>query len=304
MTPLIQPTHYQGRIEIPGLPAINVENLRGSIREGVDERGQAWRVVMPAHYGELAGTTGADGDPLDVFVGEDAYAPWIYVVHIGTEARDYDECKVFVGFPNASSVRECFQSAYSQRRGMKWGRMRKLSYPQFLHWLEGYGHQGVRVEAGHEIGKSRFEGVTALRHSYIERLPTGNPNHPWRYVYPSDKKPKKQAEAAAEGEKQTKREVSAKKGHSANKETLNSPVGRALESAGFYLHEGAGGHVDISGFGGKRLATVSRAAMSDTGQVSGIVSRVARENVQAIRSAREGSRYEARRSFVVRSKEG
>ena len=108
---------YVGTIDFQGLPVL-VETARGDTRRGVDPDGNAWEVVMPAHYGEIAGTVGVDGDPVDVFVGDDANAPDVYVFHTrhaGT--REYDEDKAFLGFRTLTDARRAFFAAYD-RRGM------------------------------------------------------------------------------------------------------------------------------------------------------------------------------------------
>ena len=84
---------YTGTILFSGLPRINVENVRGSTRSGTDADGVVWSVRMPAHYGEFARTEGADGDPVDVFVGEAGEAaPKAYVIHLQDPKNGtYDE---------------------------------------------------------------------------------------------------------------------------------------------------------------------------------------------------------------------
>jgi hypothetical protein len=83
--------------------------------EGEERSGPGWRVTMPAHYGEVAGTISAlDGDPVDVFVGADLDAPMVYVVHQkhpGTQAIDED--KVIVGVSSAAEAEALYRSAYS-----------------------------------------------------------------------------------------------------------------------------------------------------------------------------------------------
>lgn len=145
---------YVGSISIPGLPLIHVENRKGSTRSGVDQDGNPWSVTMPAHYGEFEGTRGADGDPIDVFVGEDAFAPYVYIVavnQVGT--KDYDECKVFVGFNTLEAVASTFAAAYT-RPGMKHGQIRRMSVLEFTAWLDAFGHLGMKIDVGAEMHKS------------------------------------------------------------------------------------------------------------------------------------------------------
>ena len=61
--------YKKGHISIQGLP-ITLENPQGSIRSGKDGNGRAWEVTMPAHYGYIKRTEGADGEQVDVYIGE------------------------------------------------------------------------------------------------------------------------------------------------------------------------------------------------------------------------------------------
>ena len=297
---------YQGEIRVPGLPLILVENVRGSIRQGRDAEGNVtWQTVMPAHYGEFDGTVGADGDPLDVFVGEDLFSPYVYVVHTrDPRTRKYDEDKVFVGFPSSDHVRFVFGLAYD-RRGMRHGTVRRLTVPAFLAWLGAHGARGVKLEVGRELAKASpgmgSQGsITQMSHTYVSRVPTGNPNHPWRYIYPKDHKPgggQDQDLGERADKKSRAASASQAKHQAASMETTNSHVGRALNAAGFTLRDKKGG-VEVRGFGGASLAVVPKDAMHDRHKVSQVVSHVARANVTAIRRSRAMSRHEARHSLV------
>lgn len=82
---------------------------------GEDRTGPGWRVTMPAHYGEVAGTISAlDNDPVDVFVGPNLDAPVAFVVHQkhpGTQAIDED--KVIIGVESAAEAEALYRSAYT-----------------------------------------------------------------------------------------------------------------------------------------------------------------------------------------------
>lgn len=108
---------YVGTIDFQGIPVL-VETARGDTRSGTDPNGKPWSVVMSAHYGEVANTVGVDGDPVDVFVGDDAEAPEVYVFHTRVAGtREYDEDKAFLGFRTLSAARRAFFAAYT-RGGM------------------------------------------------------------------------------------------------------------------------------------------------------------------------------------------
>ena len=51
-------------VRIHGLD-IALENVKGGKRSGVGHNGRRWTVTMPAHYGYIKRTEGADGDHVD-----------------------------------------------------------------------------------------------------------------------------------------------------------------------------------------------------------------------------------------------
>lgn len=105
--------HYQGVL-------VYVENPKGSIREGTDNNGQPWKVQVKHDYGELPGTIGADGDPIDVYVGPNPTAPMAFVMHqrhyFGSEYAvpgTYDEDKVMLGFNTRREALEAYAAHYN-----------------------------------------------------------------------------------------------------------------------------------------------------------------------------------------------
>lgn len=103
---------FAGFLEYQGVP-VDVETAAGEYRRGVDADGKAWAVRMPCHYGEIRGTEGADGDPVDVFVGPDPFAPFAYVVRMrDLETGKFDETKTMLGFPTQEAAEECCRASY------------------------------------------------------------------------------------------------------------------------------------------------------------------------------------------------
>lgn len=109
---------YTGTIQFRDLPLILVENKKGSVRKGTGPNGKEWRTVMPAHYGEFKGTAGADGDPVDVYIGPNVNSDVVYIVHITKPPKftTYDEDKVAIGFNSVAEVREMMSKAYDDKR--------------------------------------------------------------------------------------------------------------------------------------------------------------------------------------------
>lgn len=100
-----------GRAKVLGFH-VAIENPAGSIRRGCDPNGVAWETRMPAHYGYLSGTTGADGDGIDCFIGPWPELPDIYVVNQWLNGR-FDEHKVMFGFIDEAHARSTYLASYS-----------------------------------------------------------------------------------------------------------------------------------------------------------------------------------------------
>ena len=108
------PYPYQGTIDFQGLPIL-VENPRGTERRGIGHDGKPWAITMLAHYGEIANTVGADGDPVDVYVGEDATAPDVWVMQTKVPGSDeFDEVKAFLGFRTRDDALRMFRAHYDR----------------------------------------------------------------------------------------------------------------------------------------------------------------------------------------------
>jgi len=102
----------QGRLRFQGLP-IAIENRPGSVRSGTDYDGTPWRTKMKLPYGYIQGTEGADGDPVDVYVGKEHDAPFAYVVHQkNPETHKYDEDKIFLGVGTKAEAKRSFLEHY------------------------------------------------------------------------------------------------------------------------------------------------------------------------------------------------
>jgi phage-related protein (TIGR01555 family) len=73
--------------------------------------------VLPYDYGSIEGAMGADGEDVDVYLGPEENAPWVFVVHQqrGPNFTLYDEDKVMLGFPSGDAAQEAYVKIYDQR---------------------------------------------------------------------------------------------------------------------------------------------------------------------------------------------
>ena len=105
------------RVEWQGL-TIAIENPAGSVRRGRNRDGVTWEQRMQYAYGEILGSMGVDGDPVDVFLGPNMDAPMVYVVHQRKVNRwdEYDEDKCMVGFDSEDEAKAAFLACYTDPR--------------------------------------------------------------------------------------------------------------------------------------------------------------------------------------------
>ena len=119
-----------GRVDIQGLP-IRIETPRGArrIKPG------RFDCLMLHHYGDIAGTKGADGDPVDVFIGPFPELPVVYVVNQVGRDGEFDEHKVCLGFATERDARAGYLSCY----GPGWdglGSIVRATVAQLKWWLK------------------------------------------------------------------------------------------------------------------------------------------------------------------------
>ncbi|WP_104019135.1 PLxRFG domain-containing protein [Roseovarius nitratireducens] len=124
---------WQGR-------TLSIENRKGSMRRKVGPDGEtAWEVEMPAHYGRILKTEGADGDHVDFYMGDNPASESVWVIdQMDADTGRYDEHKVMLGFDNANAAAETYMDGFSDGKGPdRLGGMRKMSVTGFNEWLEG-----------------------------------------------------------------------------------------------------------------------------------------------------------------------
>lgn len=128
----------QGRYSFQGFP-ISIETKRGQTRKGSDPNGQTWSNKMDFDYGYIRRTNGLDNEGIDVYVGKNRRAKYVYVVkqhkieEVEKWQTDYcpdckehvwdcscpkyfDEDKVFLGFSNREAVKDAYLKQYDNIR--------------------------------------------------------------------------------------------------------------------------------------------------------------------------------------------
>ncbi|MDE3179296.1 MAG: hypothetical protein KGM47_06505, partial [Acidobacteriota bacterium] len=133
----VQGNYRKGHIQLWGLN-ISIENPRGSIREGIDPDGKRWRVRMPAAYGYIRGTKGADGSHVDAFLGPHPKSQLVYVIdQKDAKTGKWDEHKCFLGFSSPKQVKRIYEAAFSDGRAKdRLGALHEMTIAQFKDWLK------------------------------------------------------------------------------------------------------------------------------------------------------------------------
>ncbi len=125
--------YKKGHVSIGGLD-VSIENPKGSTRSGIGPDGNKWSVEMQNHYGYVKRTEGADGDHVDVFIGDNADSDKVFIVDQVNADGSFDEHKVMLGFDSKEAAVAGYKSNYE--KGWKVGPVSELSLSGFSQWLK------------------------------------------------------------------------------------------------------------------------------------------------------------------------
>ena len=117
---------------------ISIENPMGSERTGTTPDGTEWRSILPAHYGYIKRTEGADGDHVDVFLGPHDESQEIFVIdQVNPDTKEFDEHKCIFGALGMTQAKALYLEAFSDGRGPdRVGSITPLTVEQFKQWLK------------------------------------------------------------------------------------------------------------------------------------------------------------------------
>lgn len=128
-----------GKVQWNGL-TLSIENAKGSVRRKVTPDGEtAWEVTMPAHYGRILRTEGADGDHVDFYMGDTPDAASVFAIdQVDAESGKFDEHKLMMGFASAADAKSAYHAGFSDGKGPdRLGGIRKMSVQEVQDWLAG-----------------------------------------------------------------------------------------------------------------------------------------------------------------------
>ncbi|MFM5587697.1 LPD38 domain-containing protein [Aeromonas rivipollensis] len=127
--------YKKGHLTLQGME-IALENPKGSTRSGTDQDGRAWHSTMAHDYGYIKRTLGADGDHVDVFIGDKPDSETVYVVdQVDPKTGKFDEHKVMMGFSDEQAAREGYLGNYEAGwKGL--GAIRAMPVESFKRWVK------------------------------------------------------------------------------------------------------------------------------------------------------------------------
>jgi hypothetical protein len=120
-------TYRKGHLNLHGL-RIAIETPKGAIRRGWGKDGRLkWQCRMPAHYGYVKGSVGADGDQVDVYLGPAAHDLECNVYLIDQHRLDgtFDEHKAVLGARSEAEALRIYDAGFNDGSGPR--RRRKVT---------------------------------------------------------------------------------------------------------------------------------------------------------------------------------
>jgi len=92
---------------------IVIEHPRGSIRSGVNHKGEKWQTKMVHDYGYIKRTKGADGEKIDVYIGPNPNSKNIFIItQLNPLTGEFDEYKVMIGFKTEQEAKAGYLAHY------------------------------------------------------------------------------------------------------------------------------------------------------------------------------------------------
>lgn len=146
---------------------IAIETEQGQERSGVDQNGNAWSVPMPAPYGYIKRTTGADGDHIDVYVGPKPQAAQVFIIdQVDAESGKFDEHKVMIGYGSEAEALAAHQAAFSDGRGaQRMGAVSAMTPQQFKQWVKnGNAKKPIAYKGPKKGAPGKRQPKTLLQH--------------------------------------------------------------------------------------------------------------------------------------------
>lgn len=157
---------------LTGKNNVSIETGVGQVRKGTAPDGKAWEVRMPVAYGRIKGTRGADGQPLDIFIGPNPTSNHVFVIdqhHPG--GKGFDEHKIMAGFVNPRAALEAYKGSYQDGGGDRIGHVRAMSADEFKAWIKTDTTQPI--QKSEPVASTHNEATGPTTTPFTEAAPDG-----------------------------------------------------------------------------------------------------------------------------------
>lgn len=152
--PFVATIRYKGLV-------IDIENLDGSTRSGVGPNGKPWKTLFKgAHYGEIRGSKGTDGDPLDVYLkAAPADTDKVFVVHQNfpgnhpSKAGQHDEDKCVIGASSLEEAKNLYLHHYNRKDFLR--SVTEMAFGKFKKYIfgENKGDKVASLKFAYALGE-------------------------------------------------------------------------------------------------------------------------------------------------------
>lgn len=143
---------------------ISIETDKGRFRFWHDPHTKTrGKTKMQHPYGYIRRTEGLDGDHVDVFVGPNEQAKYVYVITTNKAPafKEIDEQKCMLGFDNAEDAKVAFHDHYTDTRFFR--SMKAMPYAEFEKKVHATGKGGTKKLAWDPGTVQRDEGLAHPR---------------------------------------------------------------------------------------------------------------------------------------------
>lgn len=143
--------YRKGHVSVQGLN-LAIENPKGSVRRGKRPDGSEWSHAMSDHYGYIKRTEGADGDHVDIYLGDNPASDQVFVIDQVDQKGGFDEHKVMLGFDSQADAVAAYKKNFDA--GWKVGPVTPMPMAQFKEWLKDGDTKSPLVGASAELASA------------------------------------------------------------------------------------------------------------------------------------------------------
>ena len=157
--------YKMGHLRLDGYN-ITIENPKGSVRRGIDSKGNEWENTLNNDYGYIRGTEGVDGDHIDVYLSDNPEEGNVFVVdQVRPDTGEFDEHKVMYGFGSIDEAREAYLANFSEGwNGL--GTITEVTKDEFRKWIDS-SHRKTKPFSEYKSVKTDILDEGDIRYSVI-----------------------------------------------------------------------------------------------------------------------------------------